>query len=47
MNLTGLHRRLLDDVLAAGTEYPLALTGGCAVQVHGLVDEGAPPQDDA
>ncbi|MGW3518413.1 nucleotidyl transferase AbiEii/AbiGii toxin family protein [Streptomyces hydrogenans] len=38
MNLTGLHRRLLDDVLAAGTEYPLALTGGYAVQAHGLVD---------
>ncbi|MFF6790702.1 hypothetical protein ACVW0K_003401 [Streptomyces filamentosus] len=38
MNLTGLHRRLLDDVLAAGTEYPLVLTGGYAVQAHGLVD---------
>lgn len=38
MNLTGLHRRLLDDVLRAGTEYPLVLTGGYAVQAHGLVD---------
>ncbi|GHB01789.1 nucleotidyl transferase AbiEii/AbiGii toxin family protein [Streptomyces termitum] len=38
MRLTGLHRRLLDDVLAAGTEYPLVLTGGYAVQAHGLVD---------
>ncbi|GGY42960.1 nucleotidyl transferase AbiEii/AbiGii toxin family protein [Streptomyces omiyaensis] len=38
MRLTGLHRRLLDDVLAAGVEYPLVLTGGYAVQAHGLVD---------
>ncbi|MEU2505140.1 nucleotidyl transferase AbiEii/AbiGii toxin family protein [Streptomyces sp. NPDC007863] len=38
MKLTGLHRRLLDDVLRAGTEYPLVLTGGYAVQAHGLVD---------
>lgn len=38
MNLTGLHRRLLADVLAVGGEYPLALTGGYAVQAHGLVD---------
>ncbi|MGP4051989.1 nucleotidyl transferase AbiEii/AbiGii toxin family protein [Streptomyces sp. 2A115] len=38
MNLTGLHRRLLTDVLAVGTPYPLALTGGYAVQAHGLVD---------
>ncbi|MFD5700637.1 nucleotidyl transferase AbiEii/AbiGii toxin family protein [Streptomyces lasiicapitis] len=38
MNLTDLHRRLLTDVLAVGTPYPLALTGGYAVQAHGLVD---------
>ncbi|MEU3604084.1 nucleotidyl transferase AbiEii/AbiGii toxin family protein [Streptomyces sp. NPDC035033] len=38
MKLTALHRRLLDDVLRAGTEYPLVLTGGYAVQAHGLVD---------
>lgn len=38
MNLTGLHRRLLADVLAVGGTYPLALTGGYAVQAHGLVD---------
>lgn len=38
MNLTELHRRLLTDVLAVGTPYPLALTGGYAVQAHGLVD---------
>ncbi|MGW1181132.1 nucleotidyl transferase AbiEii/AbiGii toxin family protein [Streptomyces drozdowiczii] len=38
MNLTGLHRRLLADVLAVGGEWPLALTGGYAVQAHGLVD---------
>ncbi|MFE1538977.1 nucleotidyl transferase AbiEii/AbiGii toxin family protein [Streptomyces microflavus] len=38
MNLTDLHRRLLTDVLAVGGAYPLALTGGYAVQAHGLVD---------
>ncbi|MFJ6572297.1 nucleotidyl transferase AbiEii/AbiGii toxin family protein [Streptomyces sp. NPDC091292] len=38
MNLTDLHRRLLTDVLNVGTPYPLALTGGYAVQAHGLVD---------
>ncbi|MGW1206511.1 nucleotidyl transferase AbiEii/AbiGii toxin family protein [Streptomyces cyaneofuscatus] len=38
MNLTDLHRRLLIDVLAVGGAYPLALTGGYAVQAHGLVD---------
>lgn len=38
MNLSDLHRRLLADVLAIGTPYPLVLTGGYAVQAHGLVD---------
>ncbi|MFB7409141.1 nucleotidyl transferase AbiEii/AbiGii toxin family protein [Streptomyces sp. NPDC056202] len=38
MNLTELHRRLLADVLAVGGAYPLVLTGGYAVQAHGLVD---------
>ncbi|MEU1503218.1 hypothetical protein [Streptomyces sp. NPDC005732] len=38
MNLTDLHRRLLADVLAIGTPYPLVITGGYAVQAHGLVD---------
>lgn len=38
MNLSALHRRLLADVLAIGTPYPLVLTGGYAVQAHGLVD---------
>ncbi|MEU0402744.1 nucleotidyl transferase AbiEii/AbiGii toxin family protein [Streptomyces sp. NPDC006197] len=38
MNLTDLHRRLLADVLAAGDVYPLVLTGGYAVQAHGLVN---------
>lgn len=37
MNLTDLHRRLLADILAVGGDYPLALTGGYAVQAHGLV----------
>ncbi|MCD9876833.1 nucleotidyl transferase AbiEii/AbiGii toxin family protein [Streptomyces guryensis] len=38
MNLTDLQSRLLTDVLAVGTPYPLVLTGDCAVQAHGLVD---------
>lgn len=38
MNLTDLHRRLIADLLAVGGDYPLALTGGYAVQAHGLVD---------
>ncbi|MEV0449867.1 nucleotidyl transferase AbiEii/AbiGii toxin family protein [Streptomyces sp. NPDC050600] len=37
MNWDDLHRRLLSDVLAIGTEYPLVITGGYAVQAHGLV----------
>ncbi|MEU5977546.1 nucleotidyl transferase AbiEii/AbiGii toxin family protein [Streptomyces sp. NPDC047315] len=38
MNLSGLHRRLLADVLAVGAPYPLVITGGYAVQAHRLVD---------
>ncbi|GGO58869.1 nucleotidyl transferase AbiEii/AbiGii toxin family protein [Streptomyces lasiicapitis] len=38
MNLNDLHRRLLADVLAIGTPYPLVITGGYAVKAHGLVD---------
>ncbi|MGW6410534.1 nucleotidyl transferase AbiEii/AbiGii toxin family protein [Streptomyces vinaceus] len=38
MNLSALHRRLLADVIAIGTPYPLVITGGYAVQAHGLVD---------
>ncbi|MDT6986008.1 nucleotidyl transferase AbiEii/AbiGii toxin family protein [Streptomyces lusitanus] len=38
MNLSDLHRRLLADVLSIGTPYPLVITGGYAVQAHGLVD---------
>ncbi|MEU1628286.1 nucleotidyl transferase AbiEii/AbiGii toxin family protein [Streptomyces sp. NPDC020096] len=38
MNLSDLHRRLLADVLAIGTPYPLVITGGYAIQAHGLVD---------
>ncbi|AJF70362.1 nucleotidyl transferase AbiEii/AbiGii toxin family protein [Streptomyces vietnamensis] len=37
MNLNDLHRQLLADVLAIGTPYPLVITGGYAVQAHGLV----------
>ncbi|MFE2176685.1 nucleotidyl transferase AbiEii/AbiGii toxin family protein [Kitasatospora sp. NPDC059462] len=38
MRLTPLHRRLLADVLAVGAPYQLVLTGGYAVQAHGLAD---------
>lgn len=38
MNLTHLHRRLLTDVLAIGAPFPLVITGGYAVQAHGLVN---------
>ncbi|TXL84532.1 nucleotidyl transferase AbiEii/AbiGii toxin family protein [Streptomyces sp. IB2014 016-6] len=38
MNISDLHRRLLADVLAIGTSYPLVITGGYAAQVHGLVE---------
>ncbi|MEU3522205.1 nucleotidyl transferase AbiEii/AbiGii toxin family protein [Streptomyces sp. NPDC006654] len=38
MNISALHRRLLADVLAIGTPYPLVITGGYAAQAHGLVD---------
>ncbi|MCZ1008258.1 nucleotidyl transferase AbiEii/AbiGii toxin family protein [Streptomyces lydicus] len=38
MNLSDLHRRLLADVIAIGTPYPLVVTGGYAVQAHGLVN---------
>ncbi|GHA99306.1 hypothetical protein EES45_18420 [Streptomyces sp. ADI97-07] len=46
MNLIDLHRRLLVDVLAVGGAYPLALTGGYAVQAHGLIDRLSPPEPD-
>lgn len=38
MRLTDLHRRLLADVLEIGSGYPLVITGGYAVQAHGLAD---------
>ncbi|MFD3679104.1 nucleotidyl transferase AbiEii/AbiGii toxin family protein [Streptomyces sp. NPDC058613] len=38
MNLSGLHRRLLAAVMDVGAPYPLVITGGYAVQAHGLVD---------
>jgi hypothetical protein len=38
VNLNDLHRRLLQDVLAIGNEFPFVITGGYAVQAHGLVD---------
>jgi hypothetical protein len=38
LNLTDLHRRLLEDILDAGGPFGLVITGGYAVQAHGLVD---------
>ncbi|WP_331721162.1 nucleotidyl transferase AbiEii/AbiGii toxin family protein [Streptomyces sp. NBC_00454] len=38
MNLTDLHRRLLAAVIDIGAPYPLVITGGYAVQAHGLVE---------
>ena len=38
MNLSALHRRLLQDVLEIGNAFPFVITGGYAVQAHGLVD---------
>ena len=38
MNLNALHRRLLQDVLEIGNTFPFVITGGYAVQAHGLVD---------
>lgn len=38
MNLTDLHRRLLQDVLDVGVAHGFVITGGYAVQAHGLVN---------
>jgi predicted nucleotidyltransferase component of viral defense system len=38
MNLTDLHRRLLRDVLDVGVDHGFVITGGYAVQAHGLVN---------
>ncbi|KJY43641.1 hypothetical protein VR41_02330 [Streptomyces sp. NRRL B-1568] len=38
MKLPELQRRLLADVFAVGSHFPLVLTGGHAVRAHGLVD---------
>jgi hypothetical protein len=38
MNLNALHRRLLQDVLEVGNALRFVITGGYAVQAHGLVD---------
>jgi hypothetical protein len=37
MNLNALHRTL-QDVLEIGNAFALVITGGYAVQAHGLVD---------
>jgi hypothetical protein len=38
VNLNELRRRLPQDALAIGNPFPLVITGGYAVQAHGLVD---------
>jgi predicted nucleotidyltransferase component of viral defense system len=38
MNMSDLHRRLLQDVLEVGNDLPFVITGGYAVQAHGLVE---------
>ncbi|UUU45103.1 nucleotidyl transferase AbiEii/AbiGii toxin family protein [Streptomyces sp. NBC_00162] len=38
MKLSDLHQRLLAAVLDIGAPYPLVITGGYAVQAHGLVE---------
>ncbi|MFJ6564494.1 nucleotidyl transferase AbiEii/AbiGii toxin family protein [Streptomyces sp. NPDC091412] len=38
MKLTPLHERLPSDILDLGSPCPLVLTGGYAVQAHGLVE---------
>ena len=38
MKMDALHRRLLQDVLEIGNDLPFVLTGGYAVQAHGIVD---------
>lgn len=38
MNMSDLHRRLLQDVLEVGNDLPFVITGGYAVQAHGIVD---------
>ncbi|MEW1649114.1 nucleotidyl transferase AbiEii/AbiGii toxin family protein [Streptomyces sp. NPDC091219] len=43
MRLPDLHARLLADVLAIGSPYPLVITGGYAVQAHALLER--PSQD--
>ncbi|MER5603672.1 nucleotidyl transferase AbiEii/AbiGii toxin family protein [Streptomyces sp. NPDC002265] len=43
MRLPDLHARLLADVLASGSPYPLVITGGYAVQAHELL--ARPSQD--
>ncbi|MEU9272255.1 nucleotidyl transferase AbiEii/AbiGii toxin family protein [Streptomyces sp. NPDC048251] len=43
MRLPDLHARLLADVLAIGSPYPLVITGGYAVQAHELL--ARPSQD--
>jgi predicted nucleotidyltransferase component of viral defense system len=38
VNMNDLHRRLLRDVLEVGNDLPFVITGGYAVQAHGIVD---------
>jgi predicted nucleotidyltransferase component of viral defense system len=38
MNMNDLHRRLLRDVLEVGNDLPFVITGGYAIQAHGIVE---------
>ena len=38
MNMNDLHSRLLRDILEVGSDLPSVITGGYAIQAHGIVD---------
>jgi hypothetical protein len=38
MKMSDLHKRLLQDVLEVGNDLPFVITGGYAVQAHGIVE---------
>ncbi|MFF7967345.1 hypothetical protein ACFZC3_18600 [Streptomyces sp. NPDC007903] len=40
MEASGVHRRLLADVVSAGSPYGLVLAGGYALEAHGVVGRG-------
>ncbi|MET7676042.1 hypothetical protein [Streptomyces seoulensis] len=40
MSISGVHQRLLADVVSAGSPYGLVLAGGYALEAHGVVGRG-------